>query len=162
MENNNKEMESSLIIDNSNFSQYFFDVRKFGPKHGQIMSKFSAIAVFGEGPEKRDIIKVLRKDKAEAAAMVMRKIHCAKEPDCYTVCREICEDLISGMSENAVAKKNMNLLLKLFITPIVNMFLKETHIGKLLISLNMTKIAKHLKLILKFQNQLSKTFKVDI
>jgi len=114
MENNNKEMESSLIIDNSNFSQYFFDVRKFGPKHGQIMSKFSAIAVFGEGPEKRDIIKVLRKDKAEAAAMVMRKIHCAKEPDCYTVCREICEDLISGMSENAVAKKEYEFVIEAF------------------------------------------------
>jgi hypothetical protein len=103
-----------LVIDNSNFSQYFFDVRKFGPKQGQIMAKFSAVAIFGDGPEKRDIIRVLRRDKAEAAVMVMKKIHCAREPDCYRICREICEDLISGMSEDAVAKKEHEFVIEAF------------------------------------------------
>jgi hypothetical protein len=105
---------TDLVIDNSNFSQYFFDVRKFGPKQGQIMAKFSAVAIFGDGPEKRDIIRVLRRDKAEAAVMVMKKIHCAREPDCYRICREICEDLISGMSEDVVAKKEHEFVIEAF------------------------------------------------
>lgn len=106
--------EKEIIIDNSNFNKYFFDVRKFGPKEGQVMAKFSAVAVFGDGPEKRDIIKILKRDKAESAAMVMRKIHCAKEPDCYRICREICEDLVAGMSEDEVAKKEHEFVLESF------------------------------------------------
>lgn len=103
-----------LVIDNSNFAEYFFDVRRFKAKPGQILAKFSAVAVFGEGPEKRDIIKVLRKNKAEAAAMVMRKIHCCREPDCYRICREICEDLLAGMSDDDVAKKEYEFVIEAF------------------------------------------------
>lgn len=109
-----EQKEQEIVIDNSNFSQYFSDVRRFGPKQGQIMAKFSAVAIFGDGPEKRDVIKVLKKDKAQAAAMVMRKIHCVREPDCYRVCREICEDLISGMSEDDVAKKEYEFVIEAF------------------------------------------------
>lgn len=103
-----------IIIDSSNFAEYFFDVRKFGPKEGQIMAKFSAVAIFGDGPEKRDVIKILRKDKAEAAAMVMKKIHCAREPDCYTICREMVEDMLKGMSDDEVAKKEYEFILEAF------------------------------------------------
>jgi dTDP-D-glucose 4,6-dehydratase len=107
-------MRDEQIIDASNFNEYFFDVRKFGPKAGQIMAKFSAVAIFGDGPEKRDLIKVLRKDKAQAAAMVMRKIHCAKEPDCYRVCREMCDDLLSGMSDEDVSKKEYEYIFEMY------------------------------------------------
>lgn len=106
--------EKDLVIDSSNFAQYFFDVRRFGPKEGQIMAKFSAAAIFGDGPEKRDLIKILRKDKAEAAAMVMRKIHCAREPDCYRICREMVEDMIKGMTDDEVAKKEYEFILEAF------------------------------------------------
>lgn len=109
-----KKEDSELVIDQNNFNDYFFDVRKFGPKQGQILAKFSAVAIFGDGPEKRDLIKVLKRDKAEAAAMVMKKIHCCREPDCYKICREICEDLISGMSEDDVAKKEHEFIIEAF------------------------------------------------
>jgi hypothetical protein len=106
--------ETDIVIDASNFADYFFDVRKFGPKEGQIMAKFSAVAILGDGPEKRDLIKILRKDKAEAAAMVMRKIHCAREPDCYRICREMVEDMLGGMSDDDVAKKEYEFVLEAF------------------------------------------------
>lgn len=106
--------EDGIVIDHTNFAQYFHDVRRFGPQPGQIMAKFSAVALFGDGPEKRDLIKVLRKDKAAAAAMVMRKIHCAREPDCYRVCREMCEDMIGGMTDDEVAKKDYEFVLEAF------------------------------------------------
>jgi hypothetical protein len=106
--------ENGLVIDASNFRDYFFDVRRYGPKPGQVMAKFSAVAVFGAGPEKLDLIKVLKTDKARQAAMVMRKIHCAREPDCYRVCREICEDLAKGMSDAEVNKKEYEFVLEAY------------------------------------------------
>lgn len=108
------EQEQTLVIDASNFKEYFFDIRRHKPQAGQIMVKFAAAAMFGDGPEKRDLIKVLKMDKAKQAAMVMKKIHCAREPDCYRVCREICEDLFAGMSEDAVAKKEYEFVLEAF------------------------------------------------
>lgn len=106
--------ENGLVIDARNFREYFFDVRQHRPQPGQILAKFAAVAVFGEGPQKRDLLAVLKSGKAEAAAAVMRKIHCAREPDCYRVCREICEDLVGGMSEEEVCKKEHEFVLEAF------------------------------------------------
>ena len=104
--------EGGIIIDESNFGNYFFDVRQHGPKQGQIMAKFTAIAVFGEGSEKMDIIKLLKMDKAYQASQVMQRIHSAKAPDCYKVLRQMCEDLISGMSDEDVNKKEYEFVLE--------------------------------------------------
>lgn len=93
-----------LVIDETNFSEYFFDVRKHGPKAGQVMAKFIAIAEFIDGQGKKDIIYLLKIGKVQQAAMVMKKIHGAKEPDCYRVCREICEDMLTMTDEEVEAK----------------------------------------------------------
>ena len=100
-------------IDASNFNEYFFDARKHGPKKGQIMAKFSAPAYFGKGQAKQDIMRLLMKNKAKEAAQVMNKIHCAVEPDCYRVCREICEDFISGMSYKEIEEKDYEFVLEM-------------------------------------------------
>lgn len=97
--------EDELVIDSSNFDQHFFDVRKNKPKKGQVMAKFNAIAVFGSGQEKMDIINLVKTDKIHQASQVMQRIHLAKAPDCYKVLREICEDLYSGMSDEEVNEK---------------------------------------------------------
>lgn len=107
-------MNDELIITADNFNDYFFDVRKNKPKSGQIMARFVAVAAFSDGPEKRHVIQVLKTDKAKQAAMVMKKIHCAREPDCYRVCREMCQDLFSGMSDDEVAAKEYEFVLEAF------------------------------------------------
>jgi len=100
------------MIDQSNFDEYFFDVRKHPPRRGQVLARFRAIAEFVDGQGKKDIIYVLKLGKAVQAAEVMKKIHCAAEPDCYRVCREICEDLLT-MSEQEVEKKPYRFLLEM-------------------------------------------------
>lgn len=105
---------SELIIDESNFDQYFFETSKHRPKKGQVLAKFSAIANFGAGPHKRDVIHLLRMDKARQASAVMQKIHKARVPDCYRVCREICEDLLSGMSVEDVEQKEYEYVFETF------------------------------------------------
>jgi len=103
-----------LVIDDSNFEDHFFDVRKHGPKAGQVLAKFKAVAMFGDGPHKHDIIRLLKIDKAQQASMVMQKIHHAKEPDCYRLCREMCDDLITGMSDEEVGRKEYEYILEAF------------------------------------------------
>jgi hypothetical protein len=45
---------SGVEITAENFDSYFFDVRKNGPKKGQVMAKFSAVAeLVDEGRLKR-------------------------------------------------------------------------------------------------------------
>lgn len=101
-------------INKTNFNQFFFDIRQHGPKEGQIMARFKAAAVFGEGVEKAHLVQALKMGKAKQAAMVMRKLHLAREPDCYRVCREICEDLLRGNTEEEVIKKDYHFVLEAF------------------------------------------------
>lgn len=103
-----------IQITEENFEEYFFDVRKHRPKPGQIMAKFTAIAEFTGPQAKRDIMKLVTMDKAHAASQVMCKIHGAKPPDCYRVCREIAEDMLAGMDEEAVIAKPYEFVVEYF------------------------------------------------
>jgi len=98
-------MSEELIIDEKNFEQYFFDVRRFAPKRGQIMARFMAKADFIDGMMKKNIIDLLQKDKALAAVQVMRKLGCATDQDAIKICKEVCEDLIAGMTDEEVENK---------------------------------------------------------
>jgi hypothetical protein len=105
--------EPEVVITPENFYEYFYDVRKSKPKKGQVMARFTAVAEFVEGRGKRDIMALLKQDKAYQAAQVMRKIHGAREPDCYRICREIAQDMLN-MSELEVEKKSYEFLIELF------------------------------------------------
>lgn len=106
--------EEVVVIDQTNFHEYFHDTRHHRPQEGEVLAKFRAVAVFGDGQHKYDVIHLLKIDKAKQAAAVMNKIHLAREPDCYRICREMCEDLLSGMSEEEVAKKEYEYVLEAF------------------------------------------------
>lgn len=105
-------MEKELIIDDKNFHQYFKDVRLHKPEKDQVLARFRAVVIFSKGQHKRDVITLLKRDKAQQAAAMMQRMHLARVPDCYRVCREICEDLISGMSDEDVLNKQHEYLLE--------------------------------------------------
>lgn len=98
-------METETIIDEANFEQFFFDVRRHKPKRGQVMARYTAMAEFVDGMMKKNIIDLLHKDKAEAAVAVMRKLGCATERDSIRVVREVCDDIVSGMDLGEVERK---------------------------------------------------------
>jgi len=107
-------MIDDIEITSENFEDYFFDIRKNKPKAGQIMAKFTAIVEFvGEGA-KKDMIYLMTLDKVHQAAMVMRKIHGAKEPDCYRICREIAEDMLAGKTEQEIVDKPYEFVVESF------------------------------------------------
>lgn len=101
-------------ITKENFREHFFDVRNHKPKKGQIMAKYTAVADFVSGQDKKDIIHLLKIGQTHQAAQIMRKIHLCRQPDCYRVLREICEDLLSGMLEVDVENKPYEFILEAY------------------------------------------------
>lgn len=100
------EETKDLVIDESNFSQYFRDCRNSRPERGDVIARYSSNAEFIDGQMKRDIIDLLHnKEKAFAATQVMRKLGCATQQDSVRVCKEICEDLAKGMTLKEVEDK---------------------------------------------------------
>lgn len=103
----NQEKASELVIDESNFYEYFFDARLHKPQKGQVLASYTAVGEFCDGPEKRQIIEFMRyTDKVESAVQIMRKVLMAKDPDAYRVPREIAEDLANGLRVEEVAQKS--------------------------------------------------------
>jgi len=99
-------MSDELVIDENNFNQYFRDCRTSRPQRGDVMARYSAIAEFIDGRMKQDIIDLLmNNEKAYAATQVMKKLGCATEFDSIRICKEVAEDLSSGMTPEEVEKK---------------------------------------------------------
>ena len=107
---------SEIEIDDSNFQEYFRDVRIHSPERREVIAQYSAIAEFVDGNEKRQIISLLTstENKMEATAQVMRKLLCASELDAYKVPRCMAEDLLAGMTEDEVASKPYKYTLEMF------------------------------------------------
>lgn len=105
-----------LEIDETNFNEHFRDVRVSSPAPGDVVAQYSASAELVEGDEKRQIISLLTgtENKMEATAQVMRKLLFASEIDAYRVPRLMAEDLLSGMTEDDVAKKPYKYTLEMF------------------------------------------------
>lgn len=89
----------SEIINETNFDQYFFDVRRHGPKKEHILARFSAVAEFVEGQMKQHIIYLLSvmSNGAASAVQVMQKLGCATYQAALDLCIKIAEDLKSGL-----------------------------------------------------------------
>jgi hypothetical protein len=99
-------MSDELVIDENNFNQYFRDCRISRPQRGDVMARYSAVAEFIDGRMKQDIIDLLmNNEKAYAATQVMKKLGCATEFDSIRICKEVAEDLASGMTPEEVEKK---------------------------------------------------------
>lgn len=110
MENN-----QDLIIDETNFHTFFRDCRNANPEKGDILAKYSAIAEFVAGPLKADIIHMLKNfDRAIAATKIVKKVCFATEKDSVRICREICEDLAAGLSEQQVEDKIYSYEMEMF------------------------------------------------
>ncbi len=109
----NAQNTESLIIDETNFAEHFFDARKHKPKHGQVLAIYRAHAVFCRGPEKLEIIKMLRNGNAETAAQIMHKVHCAEYSKAFDICLEMTTDLLNGMSDDEVLDKEYEFVVEI-------------------------------------------------
>jgi hypothetical protein len=99
-------ISDDLVIDSSNFDEFFFDARHHKPQPGQVLARYTAVAYLEDGDLKRDLIALLMEPgKAETACRVMKALGGAVERDSYRVPREMAADLASGVSADEVAAK---------------------------------------------------------
>lgn len=104
-------MTEEIEITEDNFHEFFLDARRNKPEKGQVLAKFRAMAEFVEGQAKKDVIYLLKQDKAKEASQVMQRIHGCKPPWCYRILIEMSQDLLE-MSEKEVEKKPYEMLIE--------------------------------------------------
>lgn len=109
-------MSEQIEINEDNFKDYFRDIRRTKPEKGEVIAKYSAIAEFIDGGEKRQIISLLTdtENKMEATVQIMRKLLFASEVDAHRIPRLMAEDLLSGMTVDDVVKKPYKYTLEMF------------------------------------------------
>jgi hypothetical protein len=110
------ETQENIIIDNTNFFQYFRDCKISRPEKGDVLARWTGIAEFIDGRMKQDIIDLLlnKENKVQAAIQVMRKLGGATEKEAIRVCKEISKDILAGMSLDDVEKKCYSYQIELF------------------------------------------------
>lgn len=104
-----------LVIDETNFDQHFFDVRRHGPRKGQVLACYTSFAEFVDGNLKRDILHILlNTDKVEAASRVLQKVGGVTAKDSRRIVSEMCNDLLNGLSPAEVAAKPYEMQIEMF------------------------------------------------
>lgn len=85
----------------------FLDASNNSPKPGQILANYRAIAEFVGGEDKSLVIELLRTNPvgAEMAVQIMRGKIRATEGSAIACCRQMAEDLISGLTVEEVLEK---------------------------------------------------------
>jgi hypothetical protein len=97
-----------LKITESNFAEYFFDVRKQPkPRKGQVMACWRAKADFVNGWVKKNVLELLATNAtgAVSAHKVLRNMVGALEKDSILVAKEMTQDLLNGLSEDEILEK---------------------------------------------------------
>lgn len=109
-------MSDEIIIDDSNFHLYFFDIGKYKPKKGHVLARYTAMAEFVSGDVKDFVVAALMNNSmgAEMSSQVM-KHHChATDEYASLVPLQIAEDLRSGMTPEEVKAKSYRFQIEYF------------------------------------------------
>lgn len=119
-------VSDELIIDETNFSEYFRDPSKFSPRHGDILVRYRAKADFISGDDKKDVIYQLCNSSfgAKSAIQIIKKLGKTNEKEALSVAKRICEDLYGGMKDEEVLAKPYSYVLEMFF------FANKDHIPK--------------------------------
>jgi len=120
-------MEEELIITEENFDQYLFDARKHKWEKGQVMARYKAKAEFIDTPQKRNVIDLMKLDKAVPAVQLMVKYHGATRLCAIQVLIEMCNDMLGGMSDDDVAKKPYDMTVEYFFYTKLEHIPKDPH-----------------------------------
>lgn len=94
-----------LVIDESNFNKYFFDVRTSSPQKDHVMACYTAVAELISGEDKKRLINILTTPgTAAAASQFMKKVFLSLELDSIQVPIDILTDLKTNSIEYVMEK----------------------------------------------------------
>lgn len=104
-----------MEINESNFNEYFFNIRTHKHQPGQVIAVYTAAAHFVESEGKKEVINLLMgEDKALAAIQQMVKLYNAKEDSAYTLLKNMAQDLFWGMTPEEVNKKDYSYIVEFY------------------------------------------------
>lgn len=108
--------EDNVVIDESNFNQYFREIKNTTPEKDEILVAYRATASLIAGDLKREIISLLieNDEGANIAVNKMQKFAHASEREAIKVVKNICEDIYLGMREEQVLMKDYLFILERF------------------------------------------------
>jgi hypothetical protein len=98
-------MSDELVIDETNFSQYFKDIKNNKPEKDEILARYRAKAYLVDGVMKKDLMNLLMHNDSVSALKVMRKLGGAIEEDAFRVLKNMSNDLLNGVTPEEVEKK---------------------------------------------------------
>lgn len=109
-------MSEELVIDGSNFSSYFKDVKKTAPCRGDVMARYIAKAELIAGEEKGYLIDLLISNPmgAEMGVQIARNAFGAQEMESVKLCKMIAIDLMEGKTKQEVMEKPYSYTLEKF------------------------------------------------
>lgn len=94
-----------LIIDESNFSEYFKDVSlNYKPNKDEIIACYTTKAKFGAGNLKKDVIFSMG-ENVYSSIKILQKIAKARYNYAVKVIKEMLQDKLSGMSDKEIEEK---------------------------------------------------------
>jgi hypothetical protein len=99
--------DDDVIINETNFTDYFFAVNNHKPQRGQVIARYAAVAMFVDGELKRNIVSLLAGEDfgGQASVQILRKMAGATDKSSRHLAIEMCEDLLAGMSIDEVCQK---------------------------------------------------------
>ena len=107
--------QEDLVIDDSNFHEYFRDVESNNPKSGDCIAIFRSMAEIHDGDLKQRMIDNLVENNfgAMASLNMFIKEGRTNEKDALKVIKEMNADLMSGMSREEVLAKPYTYLVEI-------------------------------------------------
>lgn len=104
---------NDLIIDETNFDQYFKDISSSKPEKGDILACYTTKATLSGGDLKKDII-LAAEENIYSAIKLLQKIAKARYLDSIKILREIISDILSGKSKEEVESKEYEYIAEFF------------------------------------------------
>jgi hypothetical protein len=104
-----------IIIDETNFHEYFRDTSTNRPEAGDVMVFYKSFAELQTGDLKSQMIDSLYEDKigAQKAIQIFVKLGKASHQEALKVVKEMCADLHGGMTKDQVLEKPYKFYLQL-------------------------------------------------
>jgi len=104
-----------IVINEENFNEYFKEINKNKPEKGDIIASYRAKAYLVEGDLKKDVIKLLKtKEGVNSAVKILNKFAYCIYEDAVSICKNICQELSLGLSDEEVLKKEYPYTLEIF------------------------------------------------
>lgn len=107
---------SDLVIDETNFDQYFRDVKTSKPQKGDVMAVYRATAELVTGSLKEQIVEALCTEDigAKKAVQLAVKLARTNRKEAVRLVKEICGDLFGGMNKDYVISKSYKYVFEMF------------------------------------------------